>query len=262
MPNNQKSHQKEQSQQTVKKGKTVQEAKPDLKLAQMLDAPETLHQADVLNAQQQLGNQVVQRALDRNQRRDSLTDDQGNLQKEISDEIHKERGGGSPLPDHVHKEVGKRFKRDFDDVRLHTDEKADSLSRTINARAFTIGKDIFFKKGVFEPGSSEGRETLHHELTHVVQQSGGKGTASQLKLGGNDTAQEQEADRVGKQNSNAPITGTTSSGSAVQTIEEEDELQMQEDGPRKKSCKCKKKMTMILASVHCIGETELMMQER
>jgi len=230
MATNQKSHQKDQSQQARKNKKPAPQAVQQLNHQQMLDAPETMHQEDVLAAQQQLGNQVVQRALDKKQRRKSLTDGQGFLRSEISDTIQEKRGGGSPLPDTVRRDAGKRFKKDFEDVRLHTDDTADKLSRTIKARAFTIGKDIFFKKGVFAPGSSQGRETLMHELTHVVQQSGSKGFSGRLKLGAPDTTHEQQADRIGKQNSSSEaIKAGSAPGSGVQTFgEEEEQLQMQE----------------------------------
>jgi hypothetical protein len=241
MSANQKKHQVDHTQKPAKKGKKEGPVKKKIELAQMLEAPDTMRQGDVINAQQQAGNQVVTRALDKKGRRESVTDEQGNLKTEISATIQGERGGGSPLPGDIAKEASKKFKRKFDDVRLHTDEKADQLSRKIQARAFTIGKDIFFKKGVFSPGTSQGRETLVHELTHVVQQSGSRSSTGQLKLGASDTAQEQEADRIGKQNSmpkSAPV-GTSLSSSVqkygedeeelLQGQEEEEELQMQEE---------------------------------
>jgi len=228
MSGSQNKQQVEKSQVKAKKGKREGALKKEVKLAQMLEAPETLRQEDLLNAQQQVGNQVVQRALEKKGRTEPVTDEQGNLKTEISDAIQGQRGGGSPVPENIQVDVSKRFKRDFKDVRLHTDEKADKLSRKIRARAFTIGKDIFFKKGVFSPGTSQGRETLIHELTHVVQQSGGKGSGSRLKLGARDSVHEQEADRVGKQNSTPSLSGGPASSSAIQTFgEEEEELQMQ-----------------------------------
>ncbi|NEP28586.1 DUF4157 domain-containing protein, partial [Moorena sp. SIO3I6] len=44
----------------------------------------------------------------------------------------------------------------------------------IQARAFTTGKDIFFRQGEYNPGSQEGKKLIAHELTHVVQQTGGQ----------------------------------------------------------------------------------------
>lgn len=220
----------QQTQQThaqpaAKANKSQQAHKPlNASAAQMLEAPETMRAEDVISAQQQVGNQVVQRALDKDARRKGLTDEQGNLQQEITSQIQQKRGGGSPLPETIQKEAAKKLGRSFKDVRIHTDESADSLSRTISARAFTIGKDIFFKNGVFAPGSSAGRETIIHELTHVVQQDGKGGASGALKLGSPNTAQEREADRMGKKHAAAV---SAAPAGAVQRESEEEELQMQ-----------------------------------
>jgi hypothetical protein len=64
------------------------------------------------------------------------------------------------------------FGADFSGVRVHTDSKSDSLNRSVQAKAFTTGSDIFFRSGTYQPASSGGQELLAHELTHVVQQGG------------------------------------------------------------------------------------------
>src|SRR5205814_9311657 len=63
------------------------------------------------------------------------------------------------------------FGIDFSNVRVHSDAKADTLNRSLNAKAFTLGHDIFFSRGAYQPGSVGGNRLLAHELTHVVQQS-------------------------------------------------------------------------------------------
>lgn len=63
-----------------------------------------------------------------------------------------------------------RFGRDFSDVRIHADSNANQLASSINAKAFTKGKDIIFGSGMFLPENSSGKRLLGHELTHVVQQ--------------------------------------------------------------------------------------------
>lgn len=62
---------------------------------------------------------------------------------------------------------------DFSHVRVHTDEAAASAAETLGAKAFTIGNDIAFAEGRYQPGTTEGRRLLAHELTHVAQQSRG-----------------------------------------------------------------------------------------
>jgi hypothetical protein len=61
---------------------------------------------------------------------------------------------------------------DFSGVKVHTGQNAVEMNRSLNARAFTHGNDIYFNKGEYNPESSEGKRLLAHELTHVVQQKG------------------------------------------------------------------------------------------
>jgi Domain of unknown function (DUF4157) len=78
-------------------------------------------------------------------------------------------GGGNPLPAEVRAFMEPRFGADFGRVRVHADAEAARMNRELNARAFTRGRDIYFGAG-----SSPRNDALTaHELTHVVQQSGG-----------------------------------------------------------------------------------------
>jgi hypothetical protein len=83
------------------------------------------------------------------------------------------RGGGEPLPGPVRAFFEPRFGHDFSHVRVHTDENAETSAWTLNAHAYTVGNDIVFGRGRFDPTAMEGRRLLAHELTHVVQQSVG-----------------------------------------------------------------------------------------
>ena len=65
------------------------------------------------------------------------------------------------------------FGYDFSGVRVHTDAKAGELSSQLNARAFTIGSDVAFAGGEYQPGTLIGDALIAHELAHVVQQGGG-----------------------------------------------------------------------------------------
>ena len=86
--------------------------------------------------------------------------------------IHAQRGGGQPLPASSRDFFGPRIGADFSGVRVHADAGADHLNRQLNARAFTTGQDIFFRRGEYNPSGSKGQTLLAHELTHVVQQNG------------------------------------------------------------------------------------------
>jgi hypothetical protein len=88
----------------------------------------------------------------------------------VESRIQSQRGGGQPLPDSTRAFFEPRFGADFSGVRVHTNAEANSLSSEINARAFTVGKDIFVGSGQYNPDSSDGRQLLAHELTHTVQQ--------------------------------------------------------------------------------------------
>jgi len=65
---------------------------------------------------------------------------------------------------------------DFRNVRVHTGAAADTLGRLLEARAFTVGQDIFFRRGEYATTSPTPSSTLTHELTHVVQQAALPGT--------------------------------------------------------------------------------------
>jgi len=80
-------------------------------------------------------------------------------------------GRGSPLPDAVRSFMEPRFGADFRAVRVHTDAHAHGLARSVNAQAFTVGRNVVFGAGHYSPDTEGGRRLLAHELTHVVQQS-------------------------------------------------------------------------------------------
>ncbi len=77
---------------------------------------------------------------------------------------------GQPLDAGTRAFMEPRFGHDFSGVRVHTDAKAAESARSVNALAYTVGRNIVFGTGQYEPGTGEGRRLLAHELTHVVQQ--------------------------------------------------------------------------------------------
>lgn len=66
-----------------------------------------------------------------------------------------------------------RFGYDFGQVRVHADAGAAQSAGAVNALAYTVGQNLVFGAGQYAPQTVEGRRLLAHELTHVVQQSGG-----------------------------------------------------------------------------------------
>lgn len=65
-----------------------------------------------------------------------------------------------------------RFGHDFSHVRIHSDTAAARSARAVNAKAYTLGRDVVFASGQYTPGTTEGRRLLAHELAHVLQQHG------------------------------------------------------------------------------------------
>ena len=79
------------------------------------------------------------------------------------------RGASTPLPDELRRQMEARFGADFSRVRVHADGHAAATARSLGARAFTVGDEIFFAAGLYRPESVEGRRLLAHELAHVLQ---------------------------------------------------------------------------------------------
>lgn len=97
----------------------------------------------------------------------------GEVTPDMANRIQAARGGGQQLDAPVRSAMEQAFGADFGGVRIHQSQQSDTLNRSINARAFTTGQDVFFRQGEYRPGSTAGQGLLAHELTHVVQQSGG-----------------------------------------------------------------------------------------
>lgn len=88
----------------------------------------------------------------------------------IESSVNSLKGGGQTLSESTRSFFEPRFGTDFSQVRVHSDSNASKVSRSINARAFTRGKDIVFGSGFYSPETTSGKKLLAHELTHVVQQ--------------------------------------------------------------------------------------------
>src|SRR5262249_38699406 len=88
---------------------------------------------------------------------------------EVETQVSLSKGRGSPLPDPVRAYMEPRFGTDFSTVRVHTGSDALQMNQAVGAQAFTHGSDIYFGAG----HSPTNLELTAHELTHVVQQTGG-----------------------------------------------------------------------------------------
>ncbi|WP_405714870.1 MULTISPECIES: DUF4157 domain-containing protein [unclassified Streptomyces] len=82
-------------------------------------------------------------------------------------------GGGQPLDTDTRADLEGRMGADFSDVRIHTDSAAHESAKGVGAHAYTVGNNVVFQRDAYDPSSPQGRTTLAHELTHVIQQRNG-----------------------------------------------------------------------------------------
>lgn len=98
----------------------------------------------------------------------------------VDDAVATPRSAGRPLTRDLRAFFEPRFGTDFGAVRIHNGPWAESATRSLSARAYTLGNHLVFGKGEYKPGTDAGRRLLAHELTHVVQQ--GKATGSVRRM--------------------------------------------------------------------------------
>lgn len=116
-------------------------------------------------------------------------------------------GTGSPINPALKNILERQFGQDFSHVRLHIGEEGNSMAGAFGAAALTAGSHIFMPDAV--SSATQGKDILHHELAHVVQQSGSRPLggshsaapiAARPELGLNvNPRSEQEADAIAKQ---------------------------------------------------------------
>ena len=105
----------------------------------------------------------------------------GEASTDLESSIQSARGSGQSLDTGLQAKMGQAMGADFSGVKVHTDSQSDQLNKSIQAKAFTTGQDVFFRQGSYEPSSRSGQELIAHELTHVVQQTGQKAIPIQRK---------------------------------------------------------------------------------
>lgn len=107
-------------------------------------------------------------------------DEGGEVSAELESAIDRARGSGQSLDSRLQAKMGQAMGADFSGVQVHTDALSDQLNQALQAKAFTLGQDVFFRQGAYEPESWGGQELIAHELTHVVQQNGNRIRRSSL----------------------------------------------------------------------------------
>ena len=74
---------------------------------------------------------------------------------------------------------------------MHSGAVAEQSAQRVDARAYTVGRDIVFGAGQFAPRTLQGRRLIAHELAHVVQQSGSAGNTAIQRAPREETAGEE-----------------------------------------------------------------------
>lgn len=117
-------------------------------------------------------------------------------------------GGGEEMPSQTRAFMEPRFGASLGEVRVHRDARANRLAASAGARAFTVGRDLFFGRGEFQPETDGGRRLIAHELAHVVQQGaspgGGGGAILRQAAGGHPAAASPAAAGPGAGPTTAP----------------------------------------------------------
>jgi len=98
------------------------------------------------------------------------SDGAGPVSDAVSGRIKSSMGGGGSMSGETKSFMESRFGTDFSDVKIHTGNESVQLNRELNAKAFTVGNNIYFNGGQYQPETDSGKHLLAHELTHVVQQ--------------------------------------------------------------------------------------------
>jgi uncharacterized protein DUF4157 len=119
----------------------------------------------------------------------------GVVHPDVAATIATTNGSGHTLDPDTRERLAPRVGDPLTDVRVHTDTTADALARSVSARAFTTGSDVYFAAGEYRPGSADGDSLLAHELTHVTQQRGAP-SSGPLTVSEPGDAMETEADTV------------------------------------------------------------------
>jgi hypothetical protein len=141
----------------------------------------------------QVGNHAFTQSIGRMQG-DGLLEG-GAVHPSVEKAIASSRGSGTSLDRGVREKFSGQLGDSLSDVKIHADSTSDALARSVSARAFATGSDVYFAQGEYKPGTADGDKLLAHELTHVVQQRGAP-TSGPMTVSTPGDAMETQADAV------------------------------------------------------------------
>lgn len=128
---------------------------------------------------------------------DSARDDNG-VMADADAAVERASGSsGAPLPTHIQRQFEDSLGADLSGVRVHSGSESQEATHAVGAKAYTVGNDIHFAAGKYQPDDPSGMHLLAHEVAHTVQQSGGaQRRQNKLEVSTPQDAAEHEADRA------------------------------------------------------------------
>jgi hypothetical protein len=104
---------------------------------------------------------------------------------------------GQALPEPIMRKFESSLGTDLSSVRVHTGATSADAAQAVGAKAYTVGQDIHFAAGHYDPSSTGGQHLLAHEVAHTVQQRGGTPTRqNKLEVSAPTDSFEHEADQA------------------------------------------------------------------
>jgi hypothetical protein len=99
---------------------------------------------------------------------DGRSPEGGAIGQEVVNAIRASNTTG-PLPEGMRRQLTSFSGYDFDGISIHNDVHANRAADLLNARAFTLGRRIYFAQKEYQPLTSAGGHLLAHEVAHALQ---------------------------------------------------------------------------------------------
>ncbi len=122
----------------------------------------------------------------------------GGLPASVESQIESARSSGSALDPATRAAMEAAFGADFSAVRTHSGSQSSALNDALQAKAFTVGSDIFFNGRVPDAGGAAGQQLLAHELAHTLQHDGGDSSIQRWSFGKDDKPKKQDPQAIAK----------------------------------------------------------------
>ena len=96
----------------------------------------------------------------------------GEIGPDARERLEKALGsGGQPLPSELKARLETALGADLSAVRVHEGQESAAAAKAVSATAFTVGQDIHFGAGKYDPASTGGQRLIAHEVAHTRQQA-------------------------------------------------------------------------------------------